>query len=358
MRIDIIGAGPIGGQTAYLLAKKGFDTHLHEDHATIGKPIQCTGLMTVSLNHLIQPKKEFLVNETEHIELIAPDNSKLTLKAKEYIVDRHLFDTHFVNKATNAGATLHTHQRFTGIENSQLIFKDTKNNTIKRIKKNILIGADGANSIVAKLLNPEKKRAYCVGIQARVRGTFDPEKYTVYFNNAISPGFFAWIVPESHTIARVGLKGTNTNFETFLSKHKFKRIEMQAGPIPIYNPKYTTERDNTYIVGDAATHVKATTAGGLIPGLKAAQCLADAIENHDCYEKRWRKAIGRDLWLHLKLRTILNKFTDDDWNKLIHLLSQKHVRPILEKHDREHPWKLLKAVVKEPRLVQFAKYLI
>lgn len=358
MRIDIIGAGPIGGQTAYLLARKGFDVHLHEDHDVIGKPIQCTGLMTLSLNELLDQKKEFLVNTTESIEIIAPNSSKLTLKAKEYIVDRALFDSYFVNKAMDAGAILHTNSRFIGIENSHILIKDTATSTTKRIKKQVLIGADGANSSVAKLINPTKKRNYCIGIQARVRGTFDPKKYTVYFNNTLSPGFFAWIVPESGTIARVGLKGTNTNFETFLNKHSFTKIEMQAGPIPVYDPDYITEKDNTYLVGDAATQVKATTAGGLIPGLKAAHCLAEAIEHNDSYHHRWKKAIGSDLWLHLKLRGILNKFTDEDWNKLIALLSKEKVKTILEKHDREKPWKLLTAVIKEPRLIQFGKYLV
>ena len=40
-----------------------------------------------------------------------------------------------------------------------------------------------------------------------------------------------------------------------------------------------TKKDNIYLVGDAATQVKATTGGGIIQGLKAAQALTNSILN-------------------------------------------------------------------------------
>ena len=38
--ITIIGGGPAGSYTGYLLAKKGFDVSIYEEHAEIGNPIQ------------------------------------------------------------------------------------------------------------------------------------------------------------------------------------------------------------------------------------------------------------------------------------------------------------------------------
>ena len=358
MHINIIGAGPIGGQTAYLLAKKGYDVHVYEDHSEVGKPVQCTGLMTISLNELLNPMKEFLVNKTKQVKIIAPNGSTLALNSTEYIVDRTLFDSYFVKKAIDAGATLHTHHRFLGLKENNILFKNTLKNVTIKTKQEILIGADGANSAVAKVLNPNRKRKYCMGIQARVRGSFDPESYTVFFDNGLSPGFFAWIVPESSSVARVGLKGTNAHFDSFLKKQGFTQIEMQAGPIPIYDPQYITEKDGIYLVGDAATQVKATTAGGLIPGLKAAQCLVDALEQEKSYECLWKRKVGRSLWLHLRLRRILDRFSNDDWNRLIGLLNKRSVKDVFERYDREKPWKLLSVIAKEPRLLQFGRYIL
>lgn len=356
MKADIIGAGPIGSYVAYLLARQGHEVHLYEDHAAVGRPIQCTGLMTISMCEIIKPEKEFLVNTTERVEIISPNGSSMTINAREYVVDRAAFDQHFVDKARDAGVELHTQHRFTGVNGNSLVFRAAGNT--KCVRKGILVGADGANSLVSRLLNPSRQRHYLMGVQARVRGTFDPTFYRVFFGDRVSKGFFAWIVPESEKIARVGLKGTNQNFSEFLKRFHFSKIEMQAGPIPIYDPKYITEADGTFLVGDAAMQVKATTAGGLIPGLKAAECLAEAMQTGASYTTLWKNRIGYDLWLHLKIRRMLDKFSDKDWDMLLGLLNVQRVKEVLEKYDREKPFRLLAAVVKEPRLLQFCRYLL
>ena len=46
MKIAVIGAGPIGGYAASLFAKAGHQVSIYEEHATVGCPIQCTGLLT------------------------------------------------------------------------------------------------------------------------------------------------------------------------------------------------------------------------------------------------------------------------------------------------------------------------
>ena len=354
MKVSIIGAGPVGSYAAALLAKRGFDVTVYEEHGVIGRPIQCTGLMTLTLKEILKPSPEYVTNVTHGIELIAPNGTKLLLRAKEYIVARDRYDQYLADRARDAGAALLLNHRFLGRQDGALLVKDAKDQRIRRITSDVLIGADGANSTVARLLNPARQRRYCVGIQARVRGAFDPDRYTVYFDNAISPGFFAWIVPESEATARVGLKGTGTNFTAFIRKHGFAQIEMQAGPIPVYDPQYTTEQAAAYLVGDAATQVKATTAGGIIPGMKAAECLAEALAHGESYEKRWKRRIGRDLWLHLRLRQLLDRFSNQDWNRLIMLLGQPRLRRLLERHDREKPFRLLAALLYEPRLLAFA----
>ena len=54
--IDIIGAGPAGNYLAYLLAKD-HEVNVHEEHAKIGTPIQCTGILTSHLHDLIKISK-------------------------------------------------------------------------------------------------------------------------------------------------------------------------------------------------------------------------------------------------------------------------------------------------------------
>ena len=49
----------------------------------------------------------------------------------------------------------------------------------------------------------------------------------------------------------------------------------------------------------------------------AAEELKKAILNNLDYEKLWRKRIGLDLLINLKIRKMLNNFKDEDYNKLI-----------------------------------------
>ena len=132
---------------------------------------------------------------------------------------------------------------------------------------------------------------------------------------------------------------------------------MQAGLIPIYNPKIKTQKDNVFLIGDAAAMVKATTGGGIIQGLIAAMALADSIINKKDYHKEWKKSIGRDLLIHLKMRKMMDKFSMQDWNYLIKLFNKENTKKVLESNDRDFPSRfLVKLILTEPRLLYFLKY--
>ncbi len=361
--ITIIGGGPIGSYSGYLLAKAGLDVEIYEEHGVIGKPFQCTGIVTNSFKNIIKPRKEFLVNTLDRVKVFAPNNDFLELKLRreEFVIDRVKFDQYLADKAVDNGAKLYVNHRFLGKQDNDVIIKNLKNNKILKKKYKILIGADGPLSEVAKAFSLYGKRDFFIGQQARVKGNFDESRYETYFGKNF-PNFFGWVVPESDKIARIGL-ATNKNsvifFKKFLQSKKIKEkdiIERQSGIIPIYNPNIKIQKNNVFLVGDAATQVKATTGGGLIHGLVAAQCLAKSIIRGKDYKK---KKIERDLRVHLMIRNILNKFTDRDYNHLIKLAKRKKIKKILENYDRDFPIELLfKLLFKEPRFLFFIKKIL
>src|SRR3989344_588252 len=105
MNLSIIGAGPIGGYTAYLLAKAGHSVSIYENHSQVGCPIQCTGILTADFDAFGFPMDSFLVNTIDKIEVSSP-HQNLSVKQKDYIVHRTKFDSFFVDMAVKAGATL------------------------------------------------------------------------------------------------------------------------------------------------------------------------------------------------------------------------------------------------------------
>jgi geranylgeranyl reductase family protein len=351
--ITIVGAGPVGCHAASLLASEGNDVCVLEEHKEIGKPVQCTGIVTSSIRDVVTVRKEFLVNKLRKVRVHAPNGRTVDVAINDIVIDRTAFDRHIADKAAKSGAKILTGRKVEGIKQEKGRFK------ITGLKENadVLIGADGPASVVSRFMgNPMPK--FFVGMQALVKMPVEKDVYSVWFGNEF-PGFFGWVVPENEGIARVGIaavRNPSLVFHRFLKKFSdLKVVEMQGGLIPIYNPSLTLQKENSYLVGDAATQVKATTGGGLVPGIKAAECLAKAIINGTSYTQELR-SVERELKMSLLLRKMLCRFNDKDYNELIEILGDENMQQVLKKNNRDSPSKLiLSALIKQPKLLFFAR---
>ena len=361
MTISVIGAGPAGSYSAYLLAKEGFNVNIFEEHNIVGKPIQCTGITTSFISNYINTNADFIVNKIDTVRVCSKNNSlEFKLKKKNIVMDRYGMDNYFLNKALDIGAELNVSHRFIGTRDGQITFKN--NGKIISLNKEIVVGADGPNSQVAKSFGFIGKKDNLLGLQATIIGEFEEDVFQVFLGNKISPGFFAWIVPENRSRARVGLAVRNSQdkayFENFI-RNQGKVVDRQAGLIPVYNPKMQTEMDSVFLVGDAAGQVKATTGGGILYALMAAEELACALKNHKSYEKGWKKRLGKSLSTHLLLRNCLNRFTDKEYDQLLEMLKHEKVKKLIQDYDREFPIVLLiKLSLFQPGLLRYISKVI
>ncbi len=356
--IAVIGAGPIGCYLGYLLAKQNKEVSIYEEHPVIGKPMQCTGIVTQEFAKIIKPKKEFIINQLKKQRLFSKHQTA-ELPSKDIVLDRTKLDKYLARKALKAGAKIHLNAKFLGMTKDFIVLAGKQNKIIK-IRPKLIIGSDGPFSEVAHANNIFNNRQFYTGLQARVKGNFQKGTYETYFGS-ICPGFFAWLVPESEKTARIGLasrKNTAMLFQRFLKAKNIKNrqiIDRQAGLIPIFNKNIKIRDKNVFLVGDAAAQLKATTGGGLVPGLKAAEILADCIINKKNYEKEIRK-LNRQLQAHLIIRRALDKFKDNDWDSLIKSIKDGKIRKILHITDRDNPITLLfKLAIAKPRLLSFLR---
>ena len=358
--IAIVGAGPAGSYLAYLLAKKGKAVTIIEEHKKIGNPIQCTGIVTYSIEKFVKLPKNVVANRLNKV-IVVSKNNRIEARTDEIVLWRNKFDEYIANMAADQGAKILTNHQFLAFNGKNSIkIKDKKNDRIKEIKSDISIGADGALSPVAKSIGLANTKFY-IGMQAKVKLKIGLNAFETYFGSDF-PNFFGWVVPESEDTVRLGLggfKNAKDYFYRFLKKRTGKKdiLCWESGIIPVYNPKRVIQKNNIYLIGDAAAQVKATTGGGIIPSLKAAHTLCDCIINNKDYNNEFRKKSGKELLLHLKIRNMLNKFSDKDYDYLLKLMNQKKVKKILRKYDRDKPMPLvLNLLLKEPRFLLFSKF--
>ena len=162
--ISIIGAGPAGSYLAYLLAKQGQDVSLFEEHSEVGVPIQCTGLVTSSIEELMPISDEFIINRLPYVKVVSPNGNSIKIKFNKpnILLHRAKFDQAVARLAVDAGAKLYKNHKFVNYKKPNIIFENKKSYMTE-----ILVGADGPSSKVAQVSGLYKNRKFVVGFQSK-----------------------------------------------------------------------------------------------------------------------------------------------------------------------------------------------
>ena len=139
-----------------------------------------------------------------------------------------------------------------------------------------------------------------------------------------------------------------------------------AGTIPI-GPINKPVADGVVLVGDAAAQVKATSGGGVFPGLVAAkhasEAIVDALGKGDptaralmAYPKAFDREVGAELRKAARLRRSFGVMSDRMVDDLIEALDDPELLDlIVTEGDIEFPSRLLRSLLrKSPRLVRIA----
>jgi flavin-dependent dehydrogenase len=107
-----------------------------------------------------------------------------------------------------------------------------------------------------------------------------------------------------------------------------------------------------YLVGDAAAHVKVSTVGGVVTGLRGALGTSQAIMNGGSSAEL--AALRKELDRHRVIRWILNRFGQADYNRLMDTLTPS-TKQSLSQFNRDETNKLLKSLVfKQPQILLLA----
>jgi digeranylgeranylglycerophospholipid reductase len=352
----IIGGGGAGLYYACLAKEKDpeQDITIIEEHTDIGKPVQCTGILTDEIEKLIPPTtlKKITMNKITRTEVFSPNNSTTLPLKTNYIIDNVAFTYYLAERAEKAGVKLMTGFRYTENRGETIKLRNTSSKEILEIKSNKIIGADGPASPVAKANNLyNKEREFLTGVQARIKlNKLEEDKIDFY------PyiGEYAWSTPEGNNVSRIGVAAKSNAkkiFDDFIKKYSGKTVEMQGGPIPLHKPglklRFARNNFSATLLGDAALQIKNTTGGGIIPGMKAAKILAEDFDN---YEKNLR-SLNRELKLHYLINRALAKYDERDWDRLIEKVKTPSIKAILASTNRDNALKMALQLSTRPAII-------
>ena len=118
--IAVVGSGPAGNYLAYLLAKKGKEVTVIEEHNSIGKPVQCTGIVTSSINKFLKLKKSVIANTLEKV-VVMSKNNKTESDVDEIVLRRDKFDQFLADMAIKQGTKILLDHRFINLNGKNSI---------------------------------------------------------------------------------------------------------------------------------------------------------------------------------------------------------------------------------------------
>ena len=333
LRVAVVGGGPAGSSAAEVLAKAGIETFLFERKLDNAKP--CGGAIPLCMVDEFGLPLDIIDRQVTNMLMISPSNREADIRIRnqgEYIgmCRREVLDGFLRDRAHRLGAKLINGT----VHKLEMPEKDSDPYTLhyadhaeavngrgaaKTLKVDVVIGADGANSRIARAIDAGDYN-YAIAFQERIRLPEDKMKRyenlaEMYVGDDVSTDFYGWVFPKYDHVA----VGTGTmrphqadikRLQAGLRKRAEEKlaggeiIKVEAHPIPEH-PRPRRVVGRVALVGDAAGTVTKSSGEGIYFAAKSARMCAEAIvefsengaripteKDLKVYLKRWDKKYG------------------------------------------------------------------
>jgi geranylgeranyl reductase len=332
LRVAVVGGGPSGSCAAEVLAKAGITTWLFERKLDNAKP--CGGAIPLCMVSEFDIPNEIIDRKVRNMKMISPSNREVDIhldNESEYIgmCRREVLDSFLRDRAANLGAqlinglvqTIDTGDKRQGPYT--IHYSDYSSGSLtgeqKTLEVDLIIGADGANSRVAKAMDAGDYNM-AIAFQERIKLPTEEMAYyedlaEMYVGSDVSPDFYAWVFPKyDHVAVGTGtmqknqsmIKGLQKAIRTRASKRLLmgEVIKVEAHPIPEH-PRPRRVVGRMALVGDAAGYVTKSSGEGIYFAAKSGRMCAEEIVQASAngqkipseadlkvYLKKWDKKYG------------------------------------------------------------------
>lgn len=365
LRVAVVGSGPAGSSAAETLAKAGIETYLFERKLDNAKP--CGGAIPLCMVSEFDLPPEIIDRRVRKMKMISPSNVEVDIqldREDEYIgmCRREILDGFMRNRAAQLGATLINGTVYqldipsNGSDPYTLHYADHSGGdargVMKTLKADLVIGADGANSRIAKAIDAGDYN-YAIAFQERIRLPEDKMAFyedlaEMYVGQDVSPDFYAWVFPKyDHVAVGTGTMKVNKalikDLQAGIRARAARKLEggqiikVEAHPIPEH-PRPRRVVGRVALVGDAAGTVTKSSGEGIYFAAKSARMCAETIvetcnggqripteDDLKLYLKRWDKKYGMT-YLVLDLLQRVFYRTDASREAFVEMCSDKDVQ--------------------------------
>ncbi|MGV6888848.1 geranylgeranyl diphosphate reductase [Rhodophyticola sp. SM2404] len=292
--VVVVGGGPSGATAAEDLARTGHKVALIDRAGRI-KP--CGGAIPPRAIRDFNIPEDQLVAKITTARMISPTGRRVDIPIENgYVgmVDREHFDEFLRCRAAEEGA-----ERLTGtylrIERDRetgtnVIYRDKTSGEERRLNTDLVIGADGARSNVARTeIKGGDRIPYVIAYHEIVeapgpRGEYDPDRCDVIYDGRISPDFYGWVFPHGKSasigmgsmVKDVDLKKATADLRKASGLEDCTTIRREGAPIPLKPlDKWDNGRD-VVLAGDAAGVVAPSSGEGIFYAMLGGRVAATA----------------------------------------------------------------------------------
>ncbi|MBK5720077.1 geranylgeranyl reductase family protein [Dysgonomonas sp. Marseille-P4677] len=275
----IVGAGPAGTTCGYVLKKNNHDC-LIIDRKDFPRDKLCGGGLTPKAHILVDKIFEGIKYDYYSVNTIDMFSQKkyicsYTLDTELRTVTRREFDNVLLREYEKSGGRKITDTVVKIEENEDKIHVTLLSG--KKLSCNFLIGADGANSIVRRYLQPEFKKGI-VCLEKTVED-ISIRNMQVYFDKKFKNGYL-YVFPNTNGYV-VGYGDKRTNLQTFdksLKEHNLMSENKTKGAyIPMFDNIDYPFRKDIILIGDAGGYADSMTGEGIYFAVKSGQNAALSI---------------------------------------------------------------------------------
>ncbi len=303
----VVGAGPAGSAAALAALNRDRGARvLMLDRAPLGRDKVCGDGIAP---HAVAELRTLGVDAVRPEEIVptvrlsAPggaSNAAVTA-SPGYVIPRAAFDERLARAAVDAGAELVREKVSSVVQSGDLVTVDD------RYSAPIVIGADGSNSVVRRLVGEPSNTGRAMAVALRgYAPSIGSDELEIRWDRKRAGGLcYAWAFPTSDGVTNVGYGMSSAamsggraelteRMRALLPEYDLDGVELAGHTLPLTVSRPRPSVGRVLLVGDAASLINPFTGEGIYSAIASgAMAGSAAVEGADDAARVYRKRLGR-----------------------------------------------------------------